>query len=838
LEPGDAHIAFATELAREDRSLGVKLACLDLLAGAGAYETVVEIIGSPTFGVWPNGIYGQFLRRLPKRHIISFGPRLKAAFNNSEDVGVRRSILELLRFTGDPEWLDRVKAEARRLTLMPGVSFRAQYWLLPDSEKQELNVGPYVAECVDELFGADPVWTAEWLASQLSEGRLWEEPFIKHLNGLSDESIEKLAPAALNPTTDANADRNRVALFATIRSGIAARAILKAHLDWVKQHKDEEEPTGFNRTDVLRAGIRELSFSSLVDGILEMAQSVTEFQDLRILVETALPGLPINPGWRAQLSESQRGLLRSLVFRLRDLEPTNLPDKDWFRSQLGALLGAVGRPEDAKVLESWIEEERRRRAAEDAEWQAQVEACRQGRRTARSLGPRTIRMAWNSWCEALAQLGGSEAAEVLLKYVRVPEFLGYASWGLVSLLNQTEGGDSDTPHQRPAYGEIYDRQQKLADSADAPSEARNRYAEAIHSAILEILPALAQPGSRVSRQELFSAAAALAQLDHRRAVPVLLKLCSDKLSHWTVGMTFHALVLDGVLLPGKEVAAALEPFIAEHEKEHWSSGQDNWYAVVQCLAVLLFSDDPRVGVERIRRLPPNRLKSYHIRDILGLLGICRAPEAGEFLVELSRDPEITGRYFHELMAALSESEATAGTRGVMELLDRLSSGQLPASHDTVEPLAKALARFARDDGKVWETIRSRCMVASNPAERAVLAQTLHLQGSDQAALAVCELIRDDLPMSYHVVELVEETAENRIPAGGQGAYYLEPRGAGRLRKRLFEIATQDSTRRMSALELLAVIAECRLEHGLPLDDPLHPDIESLAIQPGPWPLIN
>ncbi|MHC1766818.1 MAG: hypothetical protein AB9869_21345 [Verrucomicrobiia bacterium] len=620
---------------------------------------------------------------------------------------------------------------------------------------------------------------------------------------------------------------------------LPARSILEAHLDWVKQHQTESEPGVFNRSDVLRAGIRELPLSSLVDGILEMAQSVTEFQELRILVETALPGLPINPGWRTQLSESQRGSLRSVVFRLHDLEPTNLKDRDWFRSQLGALLGAVGRSEDAKVLESWIEEERRRRAAEDAEWRAHVEACRQGKRAARSLGPRTIRMAWNSWCEALAQLGGSEAAEVLLKYVQVPEFVGYASWGLVSLLNQTEGGDPDTPLlQRPAYGAIYDRRRKLAALRVPPSQAANQYAEAVQSAILEILPALTQPESRFPRQELFSATAALARLDQRRAVPLLLKLCSDKLSHWTVAMAFHALMLDGVLLPGKDVAAALEPFIAEHEKEPWSSSQDNWYTVVQCLAVLLFSDDPRVGVERIRRLPPNRLKSHHIRDILGLLGICRAPEAADLLVSFSSASDVTGQYFHELLAAISESATPAAKEGVMDLLNRLAAGQLPASHNTIEPLAKAIAHFARMDSKVWESIKARCSKATNTAEREVLGHSLQLLGSDEAALAVCDLIRDDLPLSHHVVKLFEEAAENRIPAGGPGAYYLEPRGAGRLRRRLFEIAAQDSARRMSALELLAVIAKCRLEHGQPPDETFHPDIESLSTEPVPWPLVT
>jgi hypothetical protein len=571
---------------------------------------------------------------------------------------------------------------------------------------------------------------------------------------------------------------------------------------------------------------------------LETAQNVTEFLDLRILIETALPGLPINPAWRAQLSENQRTLLRSLIFRLHELEPTNLEDKDWFRSQLGALLGAVGRPEDAKVLQSWIEEERSRRAVEDAEWQAKIALHQQGKLTTRRLGPRTIRMAWNSWCEALAQLGGSEAADALLRYIRVPEFLGYASWGLVRLLKQTEAGEPDKQHQeRAAYAEIYERQRKFAASAGSQSVMALKFADAVYNEISKYLPALPDPQSKLPRQELFNAAAALARLDHERAVPVLLKVCSDKRSHWGVAMALHGLMLDGVLLPGKEVASALEPFIAEHEEQPWSSGQDNWYAVVECLALLLFSDDPCVGVERIRHLPPNRLNSYHVRDILGLLGICRVPEAGELLVSFSTVPEITA-YSHELLAAMSASQVPAVKKGVLNFLDRLAAGKVRGSHEIIDALAKAIAHFAEEDLRFWELIKARCEDATDPAERAVLAEGIHVLGTEDAALAGCDLIRDNSPIVYPIEQLIRAAAENRIPAGGQGAYYLEPRNAGILRRRLFQITLQDSARKKSAMELLAVIADCRVEHGQPPDEPFHPDIDLLPNISVPWPLLD
>jgi hypothetical protein len=66
----------------------------------------------------------------------------------------------------------------------------------------------------------------------------------------------------------------------------------------------------------------------------------------------------------------------------------------------------------------------------------------------------------------------------------------------------------------------------------------------------------------------------------------------------------------------------------------------------------------------------------------------------------------------------------------------------------------------------------------------------------------------------------------RVPAGGS-SYYIKPREAAELKKRLLAIAHGDVTRRASALLLLDVIGQCRLEHGWPANEPRHPDIELL-----------
>jgi NACHT C-terminal Alpha/Beta 2 len=342
-------------------------------------------------------------------------------------------------------------------------------------------------------------------------------------------------------------------------------------------------------------------------------------------------------------------------------------------------------------------------------------------------------------------------------------------------------------------------------------------------------------GTKFPKLQPVNAAAALAALNDVRAIPLLLELSSDKNLHWTIALAFHGLVERGVPIPGKEVADALEPFIAEHEKISGNSN-DSFYAVVKCLAALLFSDTPSIGVDRIRRLPPERLKSYNVRDVLRLLGFCRAPEATRLLCELATSPEIKQRCFYELVTALSENMNQQARLGLLSLLDQLCSGEMPAGHNTVDPLAKAIARVARGDELIWTDIKSRCKKASSAKEREILSTILHEVGTSDAALALCDLIHDEFPIHYWMEQLVEAAATTKVPPVGS-AYYLKPNAATDLRKHLMGIVQNDITRRASALEFLAVIAQCRLEHGYPANEPIHPDIEILKRNSTPWQLF-
>ncbi|MGP8240127.1 MAG: hypothetical protein ACLQVW_32590 [Limisphaerales bacterium] len=187
------------------------------------------------------------------------------------------------------------------------------------------------------------------------------------------------------------------------------------------------------------------------------------------------------------------------------------------------------------------------------------------------------------------------------------------------------------------------------------SEVAKKYADAIFGAVENYLAELEEKESRFPKNDLLSAVAALSALNDPRAIPLLSRFASDKYLAWTVVNALHNLMLQGTVLPGDTMTAILEPFIAEHEAPQWGSNNDNWYMVVRALAILLFSDKPNLGIERIRKLPEYRLKNYYIRELLVLLGASQLPDAITLIVEIALKPEINEHYLYEVATVLSNS---------------------------------------------------------------------------------------------------------------------------------------------------------------------------------------
>ncbi len=257
--------------------------------------------------------------------------------------------------------------------------------------------------------------------------------------------------------------------------------------------------------------------------------------------------------------------------------------------------------------------------------------------------------------------------------------------------------------------------------------------------------------------------------------------------------------------------------------------------VVRALAILLFSDKPNLGIERIRKLPEYRLKNYYIRELLMLLGASQLPDAVALIIELALKPEINEHYLYEVATVLCNSRNPTAESGLITLLDKFCTGELNFNN-AHSHLPRALARAAKAGGKLWEEIKRRCAKPQSNHERHVLLHILSEVEGLETAACLCDLMNDEFPMGYPAEHLVEAAITEKVPAGGS-SYYIKPRKAADLKKRLLDIAYLDVRRRASATQLLGIIQRSRLEHGWPANELLHPDIELVKKLGCPWELL-
>jgi hypothetical protein len=604
--------------------------------------------------------------------------------------------------------------------------------------------------------------------------------------------------------------------------------LLDAYLAYEPTQGNTPPESHFSRGHALEAGIRETPPNVMADAVLIRAQHATDFQTTRKLLRL-LSMVPIS-----QVSEDRKKSLRSLVYGADAQKPEDLQARGWFRCELVEILGQVGLPSDAKIIETWIHDDLQRMRDEQNQQQAKyVEWQANGRRL-----PRPVMVAvcafWNQYQRALVRIGGPDAGDVFTRLLEKADLLNFSGWGLYLLTNQGREECNSPFGRRPDYVGVHRRQQALAVGAALDPDAK-RYRDAIFKAIEHFLSDLEKPESKVSKNEIIGAAASLAALNDSRAIPFLLKFASDKHVRSTIVNALHNLALNGTILPSETVAPILEPFILENDKPTWESNNDNWHMVVRAIAVLLFSDDPRLGLERIRQMSGARLKSHSAEDLLILLGACPLAEAVDLIIELALKPEIDESYFFAVATVLSESPSPSAERGLASLLEKLCSGALSSPH-ALGHLPRMIGRIAKKNRLIWDSIRQRCAKPHSQFERHILICILGEVGSYEAGMCLCDLLSDGLPMNFQTADIIKGAVTGKIPAGGS-AYYLEPREATQLKKRLINIAYADPNRQSLAMQFLGVILRCRLEHGWPANEPLHPDVELLNRIGIPWELL-
>ena len=410
------------------------------------------------------------------------------------------------------------------------------------------------------------------------------------------------------------------------------------------------------------------------------------------------------------------------------------------------------------------------------------------------------------------------AAEAVLRgWLDSPLLVDEGAAGLVELSVQ-EGSLTAQPSGLPRRPPL--RPPPIAVSRDPRVAERS---DAILTAVEKCQSMHADDPSQLHRS--LRAAEALAMLGDTRAVELLLRLQTAR-DGWTLLRAFRALAYRGIPLPSRRMASALEPFLTEWEVPG-RSNPDQWYAAVETFELLLAGDDPRVAIERMRRLPNERLRSLSARELFALSRVGADGEMGPFLIELSRSLPETAHAFPDLIEAIGHSVDVACGHRILEMLEE--NPERPAA------VWRALEVVAAHLLAANEEFRHNLVAKISKSEGELgmlLSRVAGESGSVEAAIAL--LSRSDLrPIESILKRLLGELVEAKVPAGQGGGYYLVSRDAGDLKRRLAAVVRQGPPNDVVASRLLAFVRTKRVEHGLPQSEPLHPDIEQLRIASNP-----
>ncbi len=557
----------------------------------------------------------------------------------------------------------------------------------------------------------------------------------------------------------------------------------------------------------LRSLLGELPIAALVASIVSRAATAADFVSRHALVNAFFYGREtVKPG----LTPTQQATLRQLARATADSIPPDSPFRPSVQADLARLLGCVGTAEDIPLITTWAREEL---ARWDAIREAHAAAQRGGARRALNQN----RTWWGHYfAESLVALGGPAAEAALGDWLTCGQFTEDAANGLVQLCRR-EGLLPLAPptHQRSlAIGPV---------SPFFPSTTVVTRADAIYAA--RTLPA-SLPGFDMKQLGV-----SLALLNDPRALELLLATPTEH-SGYVVGEALHILANFGTPLPGRAVADALEPFIAAKEEPHRNGGSDSWYGVAKCLAVMLASDTPDLAIDRMRRLPAERREGSNGRELFAILAGSSKPEAGAYLVELSRTLPSDAHSWPELIEALGASDNPACSSRLMEL------ALAPAViHTHGEALSREFVHAAKSDPSFVMALQTQFQ-AMDAAARAIFIHTLSELESETAMLALLEL-EDLRPVAHILEQMVRRVALGEIPAGNIGAHYLVPRAANRVRCRLAVLLVgEPRAHRAIAARVLATFQVHRLDYGQPMDEPLHPDASLIPQLAGPWALMS
>jgi DNA polymerase III delta prime subunit len=803
------YAAAAEEIATSDPSPEVRLAAIHALHWVGAHDAlarVLDLLDGPTLiDATSRCVETEDLSAAAKERLID---ALRTRAQDERDPERRLHLLHRLLELGDPNAPDGLRSDLSNLS---------------EADLRAINNWNLLG-IVKSLRALDAQWTDTWITERLASGLLWHDRWLSYVDEVPTMLMERVIEHA--DTEEMDHSRLRAAcdlLFHTATTEIARR-IWRQLIQLRPPTPTEAE----GRHDELRSALRHqledltraLPASLRISAALSVISTPPGPDQARAIIEIFSRAAE-NEDLRADLRpELARALREALVALL----PFALSEEDFgggLKANLALAISRVGLAEDVAHIRQLID-------ADIIRVTRGMEAIRRREHNPQTNGARTR---WSNWyVKALCWLSPEAAEPHLLDLLQEPEYEADAARALAGLVIQVR--PLQARHRNPTF----------APGGDPPAvldEARHaRYARAVRDRV----EALMSPpgGDPPPAGRVKGLACVLSWLDGRDSRDLVLQAMAlpGQWDGWSRTEASEQLLRVHPRLPADATFTVLNPTI-EHLLQQGLYHQQNDYAFTRCLAILALVDDPARGVARIREaLSTAHLQGYRFRDLVVPLAHNGSEEALDLLIEVANSAGGGFRSFErEWIAAVGTMTIPRARPVLMACVDPRIDPVVPALAAHYAEVAEQLAQLARSDPAVLIQIREACSLDLTPAHRRTLAQVVAHLADEDSVLSALDLIHDEATPSVpsELIRAIESVILGReLFERSASAYTIVPRGGAAVRRRLLRMAHEDPSRRHAALALLGQIEVWRIEHGRPLDEPCHPEIESRL----PWPPLD
>lgn len=671
-----------------------------------------------------------------------------------------------------------------------------------------------INDFLKKVAGEDPEWVSRWVCQQIANGNLYYDHYSDYITKVPESLIGELLKDFVKPDYSKQLEFETKKLIAVDATQEHIYFILQEIIrlspklkDPTTSISDPDRNLYYRLVDVARL----LPLQNLSTVILQHYTKPDSVVLSVVLDLLQSYNQDVESDKSLNLEEETLHGLQQLLYNYSGL----VLEEDEYYGKLKAdilyALAMFGKPQDFPLIERLFKRdiEERRSLTGDS------------RRYARC----------GLQIRALLKMNSNKVEELLLDLLNEPEYENDAANGLAQLLWKEVPKEKQRIvfHDPLIIGSLKWREEYI-DSAK-----RKKYAQAIVQRIND----KRKKDSCCAPKTL---AGHLAKLNDPDTIPLILEILEvpQQFDAWGRVHTLEMLIRNGHCLETSTVEAVIRPAI-EQSLDVRMSGKQETYLLVQCLCILVCSNDVGKAVSIIDEILTKHKLWYELRGLIETLGNRKTSEATEYLIHLCQDKRLYNSLGYELIEALGKIEVFEAKQALLSTIDSsITSNKIPMpNRNGKSSLEHVLANIYESDSSVQERIISLCNEQNlSKEQKSIIMSTINSNPSNKAILAAVSMISQDnnkCSIPYELKNAVEKSVVQYVPIDDMPySYNLRPQVNNELSMHLFESVTNKQANWLLAFKLLGYINWLRIEHGRPQLEPRHPNIRTQK----PWPSLN